>query len=77
MIDLYYICIPFKWRTNERMNELKEKKVKHYTRTEREREIERSKDIYKTDDAMGGVVCLELVPKDVANELLFVNAHNW
>lgn len=49
-----------------------------YTRCERkteEGEAERGKR-YKTDGAMGGVVCLEFVPKDVANELLFVSAQS-
>lgn len=49
----------------------------HLAKEPRERdEKERKKENYKTDDAMGGVVCLEFVPNDAAKELLFVNAHN-
>ncbi len=49
---------------------LKEKKIIVYTQKKK------GEKCYKTDEAMGGVVCLEFVPYDVANELLFVNAHS-
>jgi hypothetical protein len=55
---------------------LKEKRALYTLAAKEEPELRSKRKRYKTDGAMGGVVCLEFVPKDVANELLFVNAHN-